>query len=54
MAAVAAFDKFNDFTFEFFIGNEKTLSGIFLIIFWGMPFDSEPKIKYALLEYCTS
>ena len=54
MTAVAAFDKFNDFTFEFFIGNEKTLSGIFWIISWGKPFDSEPKIRYALLEYCAS
>ena len=45
MAAVAAFDKFSDFTLEFLIGNEKVLSVIGSKISFGRPVDSHPKTK---------
>ena len=53
-AAVAAFDKFSDFTFEFFMGKEKMRSGVSASIFCGKPVDSEPKIKYEFFVYGAS
>ena len=53
-AAVAAFDKFSDFTFEFFMGKAKMRSGISANMSCGKPVDSEPKIKYEFFVYGAS